>query len=213
MAPDDPGLVWDMSRFRGGPEQPVYEGAEDARRFMEDWAGTWEDWTVEAESFHDAGDSVVMVVRQRGRSKTTGISIHMVMAMVYTLRDGKEVAWSCTRSIRGPRSRRAGGLGVASFANRFAKPSLHAPELTVRYTPNVRDSLPTPGGACRGGAPPPRCERCECPVNAQQIALGRSALSSWANVRGPSDNPNPGSPTSVPGGRHPSGSARWCCAP
>ena len=84
-------FVWDMSRFRGWPEQPVYEGTDGAGRFIEDWGGTWEDWTVEAESFHDAGDTVVMVVRQRGRSKATGISVHMVMAMVYTLRDGKQV--------------------------------------------------------------------------------------------------------------------------
>jgi ketosteroid isomerase-like protein len=84
-------FVWDMSRFRGWLEQPVYEGTAGARRFIEDWGGSWEDWTVEAESFYDAGDRVVMVVRQRGRSKATGMSVEMVMAMVYTLRDGKQV--------------------------------------------------------------------------------------------------------------------------
>ncbi len=32
-----PDFVWDMSKFRGWPEQQTYEGMEGARAFMRDW--------------------------------------------------------------------------------------------------------------------------------------------------------------------------------
>ena len=39
---------------------------------------------------HDAGDKVVVLVRQRGRSKAAGMPVDMSFAQVWTLRDGKE---------------------------------------------------------------------------------------------------------------------------
>ena len=83
-------FVWDMSKFRGWPEQQVYEGPEGARSFLTDWADAWEDWELEVEALHDAGERVVAVVRQRGRSKSTGLPVDMCFAQVWTVRDGKE---------------------------------------------------------------------------------------------------------------------------
>ena len=87
MAPD---FVWDMSTFGGWPEQLEYEGIEGARKFMRDWMENWEDWELEVESLHDAGNQVVAVMRQRGRSKATGLEIDMTFAQVFTIRDGKQ---------------------------------------------------------------------------------------------------------------------------
>ena len=40
---------------------------------------------------YDAGeDKVVAVVRQRGRSKTSGLPVDMLFAQVFTIQDGKE---------------------------------------------------------------------------------------------------------------------------
>jgi ketosteroid isomerase-like protein len=85
-----PDFVWDMSKFRGWPEQQVYEGIEGARSFIRDWSDAWDDWEIEVDAFHDAGDKVVALVRQRGRSKTTGLPVDMFFAQVWTVRDGKE---------------------------------------------------------------------------------------------------------------------------
>jgi ketosteroid isomerase-like protein len=42
-------------------------------------------------ALHDAGgDKVVGVLRQRGRSKTTGVPVDMLYAQVFTIRDGKQ---------------------------------------------------------------------------------------------------------------------------
>jgi ketosteroid isomerase-like protein len=51
-----------------------------------------DDWAIEVVDIHDAGDDrVVGVVRQRGRSKSSGVSVDMRYAQVFTIRDGKHV--------------------------------------------------------------------------------------------------------------------------
>jgi ketosteroid isomerase-like protein len=87
----DPEFVWDMSTFRGWPERQTYEGVEGAREFMSDWLEAWEDWKLALEELHDAGDRVVAIVSQRGRSKATGLPVDMRFAQVWTLRDGKQI--------------------------------------------------------------------------------------------------------------------------
>jgi ketosteroid isomerase-like protein len=83
-------FVWDMSHFHGWPEQQVYEGVEGAEHFIEEWTSAWDDWDLGIEELRDAGDKVVAVHRQRGRSKSTGLPVDMSFAMVWTLREGKE---------------------------------------------------------------------------------------------------------------------------
>jgi ketosteroid isomerase-like protein len=83
-------FVWDMSNFHGWPEQQVYEGAEGARTFLREWVDAWDEWALEIDALHDAGDKVVAFLRQHGRSKAAGMPVEMVFAQVWTLRDGKE---------------------------------------------------------------------------------------------------------------------------
>jgi ketosteroid isomerase-like protein len=83
----DPAFVWDMSTFRGWPEKQTYEGLDGAREFMRAWLDAWEDWQLDVESLHDGGDKVVAIMRQRGRSKSTGLEVDMSFAQVFTLRN------------------------------------------------------------------------------------------------------------------------------
>ena len=83
-----PDFVWDMSHYAGWTEQQVYEGAEGAQSFFAEWTTAWDDWTIEVEELHDAGTRVVAVLRQRGRSKVSGIPLDQPLAQVWTLRDG-----------------------------------------------------------------------------------------------------------------------------
>lgn len=85
-----PDFVWDMSHFRGWPEQQVYEGVEGAEGFLEEWTAAWDDWELDVDELHDAGEKVVVLLRQRGRSKATGMPVDMSLAQVWTIRDGKQ---------------------------------------------------------------------------------------------------------------------------
>ena len=82
-------FVWDVSNLHW-PGQQVYEGADGAQTFLREWAEPWEDWELEVHALRDAGDRVVALMYQRGRSKSTGMPVEMSFAQVWTLRaDGK----------------------------------------------------------------------------------------------------------------------------
>ena len=88
----DPDFVWDMSTFRGWPEQKCYSGPEGTRRFLSDWTESWEDWKLEIVELVDAGgDLVLAICHQSGRSKATGLVVEMDFAQLWTVRDGLQL--------------------------------------------------------------------------------------------------------------------------
>ena len=104
-----PDFVWDMSTFHNWPERQTYEGVEGARQFMADWLEAWDDWELELEELRDAGESVVAIVRQRGRSKATGLPVDMHFGQVWQVRDGKNSACGCMQArMRPSKPHRAG---------------------------------------------------------------------------------------------------------
>ena len=84
-----PDFVWDMSNFGGWPERETYPGIDGARSFLRDWREAWDELTIEPVEFHDAGDEIVAVMHQVGRSKTSGARAEMRFAQVWTVRDGQ----------------------------------------------------------------------------------------------------------------------------
>ena len=93
-----PDLVWDVSNL-GWPDQQIYLGAEGGMQFNADWADAWDNWEVEVQEYIDAGQRVVVILTQRGRSKSTGIPVDMRFAQVWTLRDGQGVRMQMFASV------------------------------------------------------------------------------------------------------------------
>jgi ketosteroid isomerase-like protein len=91
-------FVWDVSNL-GWPDQQIYLGVEGARQFLAEWADAWDDWELEAEDYLDAGAQVVVILRQRGRSKATGIPVDMRFAQVWTYRDGQATRMQMYASV------------------------------------------------------------------------------------------------------------------
>jgi ketosteroid isomerase-like protein len=83
-------LVWDVSKL-GWPDQQIYYGPEGANQFNAQWADAWDGWELEVEEYIDAGERVVVIVNQRGRSKVTGIPVDMRFAQVWSFRDGRAI--------------------------------------------------------------------------------------------------------------------------
>ena len=84
-----PDFVWDMGTFPalvGISER--YEGTDGMRQFIVEWTEPFEDWKVEVESLHDAGEKVLAICRQSGRSRASGVPVEMRLAQVFTVRDG-----------------------------------------------------------------------------------------------------------------------------
>ena len=111
-------LVWDVSRL-GWPDQQSYPGVDGAMQFMAEWADAWDGLELEVEDYLDAGECVVVILNQRGRSKATGIRVDMRFAQVWTLRDGQAMDADVREPRGGPRSR---AVGVAHVAGDVSEP-------------------------------------------------------------------------------------------
>jgi ketosteroid isomerase-like protein len=79
----DPDVEWDGTNL---PDGRVARGHDAVRDHTARWASTWADWRVELEQFIDAGDEVVLFIREKGLSKS-GIEVDERHAEVYTVRD------------------------------------------------------------------------------------------------------------------------------
>jgi ketosteroid isomerase-like protein len=82
-------FVWDMSTFRGWPERPQYRGFEGVLEFLDDWIGSFDDWSLEVREVIEAGEEVVVICHQSGRSRSTGAEVDMIFAQVWTVRGDK----------------------------------------------------------------------------------------------------------------------------
>ncbi len=91
-------LVWDVSNL-GWPDQQIYTGCDGAEQFNAEWAAAWDDWELEAQEYVDAGERVVVILNQRGRSKATGIPVDMRFAQVWTFRDGQAIRMQMYASV------------------------------------------------------------------------------------------------------------------
>jgi SnoaL-like domain len=66
----------------------VYRGADEARRFWQEWLSAWETLSFEYELI-DAGECVVMLLDMRMRGRSTGIEVPFgKFAWVSRFRDG-----------------------------------------------------------------------------------------------------------------------------
>jgi uncharacterized protein len=84
------------------PDRPgggTYRGHEGVLRNLAEWLEGWEEFRLEPEEFLEAGDQVVVFVRQSGRGKGSGVEIEGRLAQVFRLREGK-VVWVGTYTSR-----------------------------------------------------------------------------------------------------------------
>src|SRR4051794_30884905 len=75
------------------PEGRIYRGHEGVVEAMRVWRGAWEDWKFEVEEVIDSGDRVLVIGRESGRGKGSGVEIDQPTFLVFTLRDRSIVRW------------------------------------------------------------------------------------------------------------------------
>ena len=88
-----PEIVLDTSAT-GIPGTGVYRGHDEVRAFFEDdWFAVFpfEEWELEVGELVDHGGQVFAMTRQRGRGASSGVAAELVLANIFTLRDGEVV--------------------------------------------------------------------------------------------------------------------------
>jgi ketosteroid isomerase-like protein len=72
-------------------DSDTYHGHDGVARLAADWVGAFDELRVGAEELIDTGESVVAVLRLRGRIKGSGQDVEMPETHVYTMLNGKMV--------------------------------------------------------------------------------------------------------------------------
>jgi ketosteroid isomerase-like protein len=92
----------------------TYRGREAAFAAYRAWIDSWEDYRREPKEIVDLGDGVLILVRESGRGKGSGIPTEAQIAMLLTFRRGRVVKhqeffdWDEALETVGLRSNRAG---------------------------------------------------------------------------------------------------------
>ena len=89
----DPAIEWRPGRAMAVSDlEPVYHGHDGIRAFWRQWFAAWETVRFEYEEFIDAGDSVVSILSQRTRGRTSGVELEWrSYGQVWTLANEKVV--------------------------------------------------------------------------------------------------------------------------
>ena len=83
-------IEWDSSRLQGSfvAFDPLYRGHDGVREFWRQWLTAWDQVTFSYDEFIDAGERVVVVLRQRARGRVSGLEVSQgAYAQLWTLRD------------------------------------------------------------------------------------------------------------------------------
>jgi uncharacterized protein len=84
-----PEIVWhDASEIPGARR---HAGIDDVRAFLESFPRIWEEPRFEPEQLHQAGDTVVALVRFTGRGRNSGAEVSRELAHLFEFSDGKVV--------------------------------------------------------------------------------------------------------------------------
>jgi ketosteroid isomerase-like protein len=83
----DPEIEWHEDPQRA--DGRVYRGHSGVLESYERWLDQWGEYRGEAERFVDCGDDVLVVAREHGRGKQSGVTVSARIFIVITFRDGK----------------------------------------------------------------------------------------------------------------------------
>src|SRR5215207_9231761 len=111
----DQGVILDQSRMPGGG---VYRGHEGLREFYGRWFGAWEHLRIKPERVIDAGDQVVDNQRneRQGKEQRSGGEDAFRQCVDDRPQQSRPTG-RFSSCLRGPRSRRAAGVGQGSSRN------------------------------------------------------------------------------------------------
>lgn len=102
-----PDVAWDVSASEL-PGAGVYHGHAGIEQFFSDWLGTWVDYELVTNELIDAGEAVVVVFRQSGTGKGSGVRTERDFFGIYDLKESKVVRFRLYESRE--EALEAGGL-------------------------------------------------------------------------------------------------------
>ena len=93
----DPDIEW----HEPGPslEAGTHRGRNSFERFLRGWLESFEGFRVQPERVVQRADQLVVVVRQTGTGRSSGVQVETRLAHVWTVADGKAVRWEAVPDL------------------------------------------------------------------------------------------------------------------
>jgi ketosteroid isomerase-like protein len=90
----DEHVVWDLREATVAVDlDEVHIGREAVIKASRHYWGTWDEYRLDAEELFDAGSSVVVIFRERGRGKGSGAPFEQTRAQVWAFSRGRIIRW------------------------------------------------------------------------------------------------------------------------
>ncbi len=90
----DPAIEWQWnSSLSGITGNRTYRGFSEVEAATKDWLRSWEWFRIELDELIDAGDKIVALTRDIGRPRGGDSDVIRIAADVWTMRDGKAIAF------------------------------------------------------------------------------------------------------------------------
>jgi ketosteroid isomerase-like protein len=94
----DEYVVWDLRQMPAPDLDGVYVGRDAVIKASRHYWGTWGDYSVEPEELLDADPSVVVILRERGRGKSSGAPFDRQHPQLWTFRGDRIIRWESFRT-------------------------------------------------------------------------------------------------------------------
>src|SRR3954453_15007403 len=97
----DEYVVWDLRQMPAPDLDGVYVGRDAVIKASRHYWGPWGDYSVEPEELLDADPSVVVILRERGRGKSSGAPFDRQPPQLWTFRGDRIIRWESfqTRAV------------------------------------------------------------------------------------------------------------------
>jgi ketosteroid isomerase-like protein len=89
----DDYVIWDLRAWPTLDLDSVYVGRDAVIEASRHYWGTWDDYSVEAKEIVDAGQSVVVIIHERGRGKSSSAPVEKEHPQLWTFRSGRIIRW------------------------------------------------------------------------------------------------------------------------
>ena len=89
----DEHVVWDLRERSAVDLDEVYVGRDAVIKASRHYWGTWDEYQLDAEELIDAGSSVVVIFRERGRGKGSGAPFERQVTQVWSFSRGRIIRW------------------------------------------------------------------------------------------------------------------------
>ena len=93
----DPELEWHEPG--PSPEAGTHRGRDGFERFLRSWLESFDGFRVEPERVVERGDDLVVVVRQTGTGRSSGVEVETRLAHVWTVANGRAVRWEAVPDV------------------------------------------------------------------------------------------------------------------